>query len=272
MVEQLEVALTESMEWADRAAIIDPLTRKLYPMVVRRFNRQRAYFIREGVILLPDSGNKITEARTLTGQPSKSTVDKAVNSLDGFEFKMFDLTFEDAVAAAVIDGGSLANTSGLKVSFNLKSSPVLDYLRERSAAKMGRDVDQTTKDRLREVISTAYDEQWTRSKLVKQIKGLYNGFTARTPHRYIGSRAELIAVTELGNAMSYGTLEGARSLQAQGVTMEKRWALSSSACALCQGNAAQDWIALGSQFAGGVDRPLQHISCRCSLMTRAKPD
>lgn len=267
MVEELIRALSESMEWADRAQIITPLVKKLHPLVVRRFSRQRSYFIREGLPLL---ASYFVEAPTLR-KPPKSTVDKAVNSLDGFEFKLFDRTFEDSVAAAVIDGASLSSAPGLRVGFNVKSDPVAEYLRTRSAAKMGADVDATTKEKLRDLLSTAYDEQWTRPKLVKQVKALYTGFTAKTPQRYIGSRAELIALTELGNAMSYGTLEGAKQLQSQGVTMEKRWGLSSSACPICQENAGQDWIGIDKSFASGVQAPLQHPGCRCSLMTRAKP-
>lgn len=258
--------LVESMDWADRAAIVDPLVAKLYPVTVRRFNRQRNYFLKHGLTPLSEY---FIEAAKLKRKPPQSAVNNTVDTLDNFTFALFNRTFEDAVKAAAVGGGKLADADGLQVSFTLKSKPVLDYIREHSAAKLGRDVDATTKDLLRKMITTAYDEQWTRAALVKKIKGLYSGFTARAPQKHIANRAELIAVTELGNAMSYGTLEGAKSLQSRGLTMEKSWGLAVNPCPLCQDNANQGWIPVGETFSSGHEHPTAHPACRCSLMTRA---
>lgn len=255
------------MDWADRAQIVNPLIAKLYAVTVRRFNRQRNHLLKN----LSPLSDYFVEAATLKRKPPKSTVESVVDSLDSFTFTLFDRTFEDAVAAAIVGGAKLADAGGLEVSFNLKSEPVAKYIRERSAAKMGADIDATTKDRLRSLISTAYEEQWTRPKLVKQIKALYSGFTTRIGTGPIRNRAELIALTELGKAMSYGTLEGAKDLEARGITMEKKWGLASGACPICQANADQEWIPIGNAFASGATMPLQHPACRCSLMTRAKP-
>lgn len=184
----------------------------------------------------------------------------ALASLSTFEFA--SPIAERALASTILAGFDLGSQSvGISLAFGLKSPAVLEFLKQHGVERIGKDVDETTRGVLKDLLVKGYDEAWTQARTIKEIRALYNGFTRK--------RAQVIAVHEIGRAFSHGTLTYAAELEARGVPTEKRWLLAVNPCPLCQENAGQEWIPSGQNFTNGEDPPL-HPRCRCSLQIRAK--
>ena len=83
------------------------------------------------------------------------------------------------------------------------------------------------------------------------------------------ARAELIARTEVRNALGAGGLAGAKAVGMQ----SKSWLLSNDEgpCPKCESNAAQKWIPIDKPYVSGALAPLQHPNCRCDQIYRRQP-
>jgi len=76
-----------------------------------------------------------------------------------------------------------------------------------------------------------------------------------------GSRAQMVAVTELARAVSQASLDTYRRNGLPG----KEWLIASSgACAICEDNADAGVIPLDDAFPSGDDGPPGHPRCRCA--------
>lgn len=260
--------LIESLDWPTRAAKIDPLILIWTRGMIRRFQRQLRYFVRHG---LPTVAEYATVQEASPARvTSESAIAAALTSLDQFEFAMPAL--DRAIRRAIVAGAQAAqDDTVIASSITLKSDPVLEYLKNRSLAKIGKDVDAVTRERIRAILVQGFEEKWTYAKTVRSVKALYSGFTARAPQKHIANRAELIANTEMGNAFSHGTLEFARDLERRGTVMEKSWGLAYSPCPICIANADEGWIETDQSFSSGDSAPLAHPACKCSLVVRVVP-
>lgn len=295
--------LAESLLWFSRRAIVDPLILDLMIAWEQRFRRQGRYFLRKGVpklqageffeaaVFVPlrqiDAFGEPIELVDVNGQPIEffeaaartpdvralDAIAAAVNTLDEFQDTFAGRTFTRVVALALVGGAQQVQreTGSLTMAFGLKSPVVFDFLKARSAEQLGRDVDATTKERVRALLVKGYRESWGIGRMRREIRELFDGFATKAVQGNFSSRADLIATTEIGNAFSHGALAQAEEMEDGGIEMEKAWALAANACPLCAANAAQGWIPISRQFASGADRPLQHPACRCSLLVRAKP-
>jgi len=123
----------------------------------------------------------------------------------------------------------------------------------------GGKIAQATRDMLRQALATAVEHGDTDKQITKMLQ---------TAYAFSDDRAELIARTEVRDAQGAGGLIGAKAV---GMT-EKRWLLSNDEgiCPLCEANAAQGWVAIGSAFASGAEHPLQHPRCRCDAAYRSE--
>jgi len=76
-----------------------------------------------------------------------------------------------------------------------------------------------------------------------------------------GSRAQMVAVTEIARAVSQASLDTYRRNGIPG----KEWLIASSnVCAICEDNADEGVIPLDDAFASGDDAPPGHPRCRCA--------
>lgn len=75
-----------------------------------------------------------------------------------------------------------------------------------------------------------------------------------------GSRAQMVAVTEIARAVSQASLDTYRANGIPG----KEWLITSGACAICQDNADAGVIPLDATFPSGDDGPPGHPRCRCA--------
>ncbi len=136
---------------------------------------------------------------------------------------------------------------------------VTDYAAEHSLEQIGADLDKTTVDEIRTILTNGLEAETPFSKIITEIKQA--GAFSR-------ARAERIAVTEIGNAFSQGTLGAAKDVAAEGVDMEKSWLAESDPCPICEENASEEWIDIDDDFSSGDDAPLAHVNCLCALLVR----
>ena len=160
-------------------------------------------------------------------------------------------------------------TVNMSPSFTLANPKAVEYL-NRYGADLVTKVNQTTKDQLRTIISHATEEGWSYSKTSKEIRSKFDGFSERKPQLHIRNRAELIAVTETGNAFEKAAMIQAEALQQAGLPMEKSWNTvgDDHVSDGCQKNEDAGWIPIDEPFPSGDMQPLRFPGCRCNLQTR----
>lgn len=81
-------------------------------------------------------------------------------------------------------------------------------------------------------------------------------------------RVKKIAEYEISQAFHDGQRSMANYAQSSGMDLEKRWYAQPDACAICQGNADQDWVPEGMAFDSGDFVAPAHLHCRCACEYR----
>jgi hypothetical protein len=181
---------------------------------------------------------------------------------------------EASVNASVLVGGkSLISDFNSKVVFSLTNPRAVAYTKNRAAEAIA-GIDQTSKDDIRRLVVLAVEHGTSYSELARQIKARYNQFAIGVPQKHIRSRAELIAITETGNAYQAGNFVAAQIMKDGGLTLEKYWynrgddRVSDG----CLANTAIGWIDLDTAFPSGDMTPLRFPGCRCAAQYRRKKD
>lgn len=149
--------------------------------------------------------------------------------------------------------------------------PLTRDMRRRAGERIA-GIDETTLNLLRPLIEQAIAENWTYTKLAKEIRKLFKDFGRAVPQRHLRDRAELIAVTEIGQAYIDGQLDNAERLARGGANLEKSWLTvgDDRVSDGCRGNAGAGWIPLAQVFPSGHAGPLRFPGCRCALQTRRR--
>lgn len=117
-------------------------------------------------------------------------------------------------------------------------------------------ITESTRQMLRDLVEKAVSEGWATDKLQAEIV---------THTAFSGSRAAMIARTEIANADMAGTLTG---WQQSGVVIGKRWQTvgDDKVSESCQECAKVGAIGLDDVFPSGRTRPANHPNCRCDLL------
>jgi len=176
----------------------------------------------------------------------------------------------DALKASMLKAGlAPLGTINTSPSFTLANPKAVEYITNYGATLVA-NVNQTTKDQLRTIISHATEEGWSYSKTSIEIRSKFDMFSERKPQEHIRNRAELIAVTETGNAYEKAAMIQAESLQMAGLPMEKSWNTVGDERVSdgCQENEDAGWIPIDQPFPSGDMQPLRFPGCRCNLQTR----
>lgn len=142
---------------------------------------------------------------------------------------------------------SLANPRA--VAFFRKTGGSVDYIR---------DIQDTTKESLKTVITTGLDEGWSYSQTAREIRKLYDGPIST-------KRAQLIATHESAQAYEAGNRAFADTLKDDGIEVEKMWTTShddrvSDGCAE---NEDDGWIPIDQPHSSGHQEPPRFPGCRC---------
>lgn len=169
----------------------------------------------------------------------------------------------DEIASALEDIATDAALEAL-VSVGLDDNEqIVDVVNERAvaaaqeqAAELVTNIDETTRDMLRDQIAQGLEENIGLDEIAAGIADSF-GFSEE--------RADLIARTEITDANSQGALTSYREAQAQGIAVKKEWLLGPNPCEICQENADEGPIDLDDDFPSGDDAPSAHPNCECAL-------
>lgn len=257
----------ESVDYAQRRRTLQPLERRLQRAMARAFRAQGVAFLR-GFVSLRGQYRPAQEAA------AESDWGPYFEAAELATLALFQEPLSALAEAALTAGVRQAIAQlGVSWSFGLANPRAVAYLQEIGAARV-RGINEETRRQLRTLLTRSANEGWSYAQTAREITARYRQFAVGSPLSHIRSRAELVAVTEVGNAYEEGQLIAGRELQQNGVRMQKAWRDVGDARVdpTCRANTAAGWINLDLSFPSGVSRPLDHPGCRCVLLLRVKPD
>lgn len=164
--------------------------------------------------------------------------------------------------APTVEGGQIVNQPA-KVDLLSYRDPDAVQWAEQHAGELltkdgtGGELADATRNMLRRTLKQAIADKLTDKQIADLLERDY-AFSAE--------RAQVIARTEVRNAIGHGALAGAQRV---GMAV-KRWRLSDDEgpCPECTANAEQLWVPIAVPFISGAMAPLQHPHCRCSVSYR----
>lgn len=240
----------------------EELADKLAQTRERGINTVRKNYYEALQNMFTHQGNKIAELIEELNDNTKAKDDK-VTKIDeerlwekgGFSKMMEDVSWYFIGACLMLGISSARELSGVEILLDL-DSPKIAPVREALLKKIVSLTDRTSKDKLRELIMDAYENNKTVADLTKQIKTEWK--------QYSTYRAERIARTETSNAYSEGC---SKYYQETGAT-EKKWINvgDSNVSEICLTNSAQGWISIFEPFDSGDEHEPSHVNCRCSVI------
>jgi hypothetical protein len=260
-----------AVDHRDRA--LAPIEQKLQRAVANLFRKQGRLFLARFAKLkrrFPDEKPRPAQLREAVDDEDWDPLFDAAAEETA---RAFERLIEEAVQAALTAGAQAAIADlRLDTAFTLKNPRAVEYLTNYAADRVA-GVNDTTRGYLKTVITQAVEEGWSYQRTARAITDRYAQFAVGVPQEHLQSRAELIAVTEAGEAYEAGSMIVAQDLAAAGLEMEKSWLAvrdGRSEDGICAPNAAQGWIPLDQDFQSGHSRPLGHPACRCTALTRMK--
>lgn len=157
--------------------------------------------------------------------------------------------------------------------FDLKNPRAVAYFKSYGVDLL-KELNGTTKASIKSIIEQGLENGHSYDRIAQTIKAKFDSY-AELPKRapsHIRSRAQLVAVTELGNAYQQGNIDGVRAAMSTGLKFEKKWLTVGDrrVSAGCKENQGAGWIDIDKDFPSGHDRPLRFPGCRCSALYRRK--
>ena len=205
-------------------------------------------------------------------------VEEVVAAYELSEWAELVPALESALQTAGVEGAKIAfHTPAISGSiaggFDRVNNAAVEYAADRAAELVGmRWVDgnlianpdarfaitQSTRDWLREATAQAFEEGLAPAEFAKQVEG---------SQAFSRSRARMIAHTEIGNANVSSQLQVAVEAGAT----HKRTFLSADHPAddddVCVDAADEGEVPIGHDYGGGLQAPLFHPRCKCSIST-----
>jgi len=207
-----------------------------------------------------DQGSKVA---SLVREENTVKQDEPIKNLDAeriwakgnFSIMIADISAYFIGASMMVGIDTARRLSETDIPFDL-DSPKLAPVKEAMLEKLTSLSDKTSKEDLRKLLSTAFDEHKTVNEVTREIKDKWK--------QYSTYRAERIARTECANAYGEGSY---RYYQETGIK-EKRWLTvgDDRVADICYSNEGQGWIPIEESFNTGVEHEPNHVNCRCSVI------
>lgn len=258
---------------AERAAdrLIEALTRRkidrlITPVETKLHKTVSALFVKQGNAV----ARRLRPLDKYLAESMSSDFDEL------FDDAIFDTSsdMQDAIETAVksgvlLGGKSLIAEFRASVNFSLTNPRAVAYT-EQHAAEAIAGIDDTSKADIRRLVVLAVEHGTSYAELARQIKTRYAQFAGTAPQRHIRSRAELVAITETGNAYQAGNLAAAYQLKDSGIKIQKYWFSRDDDRRSdgCRVNTEAGWIDIDKDFPSGDATPLRFPGCRCVAQYR----
>ncbi len=186
----------------------------------------------------------------------------------------FIVPLETAIETAMMRGAySQIAAFGLDIAFDLTNERAVDYL-EYYAAELVTGINDTTRDYLATIITNGVRDGQSYTQIANVISTRFAEFAGKVKGgSHIRSRAELVSITEVGNAFAEGNRIIVKDLQAGGLAMQKKWLTRGDdrVSKGCLKNQAAGWIDIDEDYPSGDQRPLRFPGCRCDEQYRIAP-
>lgn len=156
-------------------------------------------------------------------------------------------------------------------SFYVDSERPRNYINRRGAELVTR-VDDTTRKTMRRILEKGMEERKSYQAIARDIRNRFDEFSAPRGQGHVRDRAELVAITELGQAFEEGADIASQDIQAWGIQLEKAWLTSEDdrVSDECWENQDAGWIPFDDPFPSGDMSPLRFPGCRCTKLRRRK--
>lgn len=203
----------------------------------------------------------VEAARATPPQPWDPAFDTYWAAVTAATDSILEVAFIDAANLALEAGGTEAlRQAAIGLKFDLENPRAVQWIEENGAWLVA-GVTDTTKEALRKIIADGLADGQSYAQIAKSIATAFDEFSR--------TRAQLISITEVGNAYEAGAQQAAQVL-ASGFPMEKSWltAEDDRVEEECAGNAMDGWLPLDANFSSGDMRPLAHPRCRCTCLYR----
>lgn len=256
----------ERVSVVQKLRTLDEIERKAERGIAAAFTAQGAEFLRLFAAMRSRFQESVTPADWLP------LLDQVKTTTHRLFWEPIQAGIGDALQAGADETLQSLSVLGLDVSFNLDHPVAVEYLRRRGAWAVTQ-INDTTRDVLQELITTATREGWSYDRLARAITDRFAEFGVAKPQQHIRSRAHLVAVTEMGQAYELAGRAVVDDLAAAGLDMEKEWLTvgDERVSAGCRDNQAAGWIRLESEFPSGHQHPLRFPGCRCTVLYRKRP-
>lgn len=172
----------------------------------------------------------------------------------------------DLISQAAGDSGTqflieigVAQSSDLFMQVNTRA---LAYAKA-NAAELVTQIDDTTRDEIREIIASSISEGLTYKQVSDKLQDMY---------AFSDVRSDMIARTEIADANNSGVIEGMRDLKRQGAKIKKAWNPDAGACPICVENGDAGFIDLEDDFPSGDPEPTAHPNCECNLISEIQDE
>lgn len=172
-------------------------------------------------------------------------------------------SLNDIKTALIANGGNLAKLGGgIKTVFTL-TDPVVRNKLKWEAGKRIVGINNTSRRIIINTILNAYDKGLGYDGIKKELKGLFSSWQVKpSGQKFTQKRAEVIARTELGQAVSWAREES----YARRDVRRKSWLSEPRACSVCQLASNDGVIGFAQVFSNGYLGPIAHPNCKCSLL------
>lgn len=177
---------------------------------------------------------------------------------------------EGQSATAMERGGASAiRDVQLQASFDLDNPQAQQWLAGRGA-DLVTGINDETRRQLRGVIERGVRDRQSYGAIADEISRRFAGFSDASVLGHIRTRAELVAVTEIGEAYMAPRDMLIDDLEAAGTPPDKRWIITPDErlCEVCAPAGTDGWVGRRDVFSNGQLRPLGHPGCRCDLGLR----
>jgi hypothetical protein len=221
-----------------------------------------------------DKYSEFEEARSRRIVITQDELDILYGNVSESMRRVFEKPLQDVAERAFFKGAAAASSSlGGVVSLDLANPRAQAYLVRHGAERVTA-ISLETRARLRTLLANAIEDGKSYTTLGREIEQLFSGFGAARPQRHVATRAELVAITETGDAYAAGNRELAKQVQQDGQVIEKHWLTAADDRVddeICAANEEAGWIDLDDPYPSGHMRPLGHPACRCDEAHRAVP-
>jgi uncharacterized protein with gpF-like domain len=250
----------------------------------------RSAFLKQGKMLLKNATATAQESiPVLAGMMLASSLREAtlsqsawLDEWDQVAQDTIDLLLEPVqlAAGAGMEAGAAALGKQLEIDtgFDLTNPRAVDYL-DAHGAEYVAGINETTRERIRTIVRDGAKRGASYTEVANEIADMFVEFAGSSSivdillNNVQRSRAEVVAITELGNAYEAGNRIVVDDLAAGGLEMQKSWLTvgDERVDPHCSENQGAGWIPLEDAFPSGHQQPLAHPNCRCTALYRRAP-